>query len=77
MTMRWLSMSSTRRPTTSETPQPGGVGGHEDGAVLEAGDGREEVGDFVGAEDDGEPLGLLGGDEMRSRTQFLRPRVTW
>ena len=34
-------------------PQPGGVGGHEDGAVLEVGDDGEELGDLVGAEDDG------------------------
>ena len=47
-------------------PQPGGVGGHEDGAVLEADDGREEPGDLVGAEDDGELLGLLGaGDALQ------------
>ena len=64
--MRWLSMSSTRRATTSEIAQAGGVGGHEDGAVLEAGDGREEPGDLVGAEDDGELLRLLGaGDAVQ------------
>ena len=66
--MRWLSMSSTRKADDLGDPQPGGVGGHEDGAVLEAGDRREEPGDLVGAEDDGELLGLLGADEMRSRT---------
>ena len=41
-------------------PEAGGVGGHEDGAVLDADEGGEERGDLVGAEDDGEPLGLLG-----------------
>ena len=41
-------------------PQAGGVGGHEDGAVLEADDGGEEAGHLLEAEDDGEPLGLLG-----------------
>ena len=47
-------------------PQAGGVGGHEDGAVLEAGDGREEPGDLGGAEDDGELLRLLGaGDAVQ------------
>ena len=61
MTMRWLSMSSTRRPMTSESAEPGGVGGHEDGAVLEARDqAAKNCGDLVGAEDDGELLGLLG-----------------
>ena len=56
-------------------PQPGGVGGHEDGAVLEADDGGEEPGDLVGAEDDGELLGLLGaGDALAGPPS--RPRVT-
>ena len=44
-------------------PQAGGVGGHEDGAVLEADDGREEAGHLVEAEDDGELLGLLGAGD--------------
>ena len=56
-------------------PQSGGVGGHEDGAVLEAGDAREELRDFVEAEDDGELLGLLGeGDALQD---VLAPSVTW
>ena len=42
--MRWLSMSSTRRRDDLGEPQAGGVGGHEDGAVLEAGDGRRRTG---------------------------------
>ena len=56
-------------------PQPGGVGGHEDGAVLDADEGGEERGDLVGAEDDGESLGLLGAAECVRRTS-CRPRVT-
>ena len=36
-----------------------------DGAVLEAGDGGEEAGHLVGAEDDGELLGPLGAGEVR------------
>jgi hypothetical protein len=46
-------------------PQPGGVGGHEEGAVLDAGDDLEEPGDFLEAEDDGELLGLLGAGDAR------------
>ena len=56
-------MSSTRRADDLGDPQAGGVGGHEDGAVLEADDGGEEPGDLVGAEDDGELLGLLGAGD--------------
>ena len=44
--------------------EAGGVGGHERGAMLERADGGEEPGEFVGAEDDGEPLGLPGADEV-------------
>ena len=33
-------------------PQAGGIGGHEDGPMAEAGDGFEEAGDFVDAQDD-------------------------
>ena len=47
-------------------PQAGGIGGHENGAVLEVGEGREEADHFFGAEDDGEGAGLLGrGDALR------------
>ena len=63
MTIRRLSMSSTRRADDLGDAEPGGVGGHEDGAVLEAGDRLEELRDLVGAEDDGELLLLLGGDD--------------
>ena len=45
-------------------PQTRGVGGHEDGAVLEAADGREETGHLLEAEDDGELLGLLGAGDV-------------
>jgi hypothetical protein len=45
-------------------PQAGGVGGHEDGAVLHADDGREETGDLLEAEDDGELLRLLGAGDV-------------
>ena len=44
-------------------PQAGGVGGHEDGAVLEVADGGEELGDLVEAEDDGELPGGPGTDD--------------
>ena len=44
--------------------EPGGVGGHEDGTVLEAGDRLEELSDLVGAQDDGELLLLLGRDDV-------------
>ena len=63
MTIRRLSMSSTRRADDLGDPQAGGVGGHEDGAVLEADDGREEAGRLLEAEDDGELLGLLGAGD--------------
>ena len=47
-------------------PQAGGIGGHEDGTVLEVGDGGKEAGHLVGAEDDREGEGLLGrGDALR------------
>ncbi len=58
--MRRLSMSSTRKATTSKMPQAGGVGGHEDGTVLDADNGREEPGHLIEAENDGETFGLLG-----------------
>jgi hypothetical protein len=45
-------------------PQPGGVGGPQQGAVLEAVDGGEEPDQFLAAEDDREPLGSLGADEV-------------
>src|SRR4029079_2746351 len=41
-------------------PQPGGVGGHEDGAVFQAGDGAEDALDLVGAEDHRQVLLDLG-----------------
>ena len=51
--------------------EAGGVGGHEDGAVLEAEDGGEEPGDLVGAEDGGELLGLLGAlDALQDALSF-------
>ena len=40
-------------------PQAGGISGHEDGAVLDVDETCEERGDFVRAENDREPLGLL------------------
>ena len=39
--------------------QAGGIGGHEDGAVLDIWDGRKEASDLVRAEDDGEGAGLF------------------
>jgi hypothetical protein len=41
-------------------PQAGAVGGHENGTVLDADDGREEPGYLIEAENDGETFGLLG-----------------
>ena len=46
-------------------PQAGGIGGHEQGAVLEVGDGGEEAGHLVGAQDDRESAGLLGRGDAR------------
>ena len=53
-------------------PQPGGIGGHEQRAVLEVLDGGEEADQFVGAEDDREGAGLLdrgeaGGDVVAAQ----------
>ena len=66
MTMRWLSMSATRRRRDLGDPQAGGIGGHENGAVLEVFDGGEEAEHFVGAEDDREGTRLLDGQTMLS-----------
>ena len=44
--------------------EPGGVSGHEDGTVLEAGDRLEELSDLAGAQDDGELPLRLGGDNV-------------
>ena len=53
-------------------PQAGGVGGHEDGAVLEADDGGEEAGRLLEAEDDGELLGLLGAGDALQDARAVR-----
>ena len=50
-------------------PQAGAVGGHENGTVLDADDGREESGHLIEAENDGETLGCLG-QRMRTMTPF-------
>src|SRR5690242_18104682 len=44
-------------------PQAGGVGGHEDRAMLEVLDGGEELGDLVEAEDDRELAGSPDADD--------------
>ena len=46
-------------------PEPGGVGGDQQGAVIEPHDGGEEAGHLLGAEDDGETLEPLGAREVR------------
>ena len=51
------------QPRNLGDPQAGGIGGHEDGAVLEVGEGGEEAAHFIGAEDDGKGVGLLGWDD--------------
>ena len=43
-------------------PQACGIGGHEDGAVLDTDDGRKEPGHFLETEHDGEPFGLFGAN---------------
>jgi len=49
-------------------PQACGVGGHEDGAVLDTNDGPKEPGHFLKTEHDGEPLGLLGANDAYQDT---------
>jgi hypothetical protein len=39
------------------------VGRHQNGAVLEVGDGLKELADFRGTQDDGQLLFLLGADD--------------
>ncbi len=39
--------------------QAGGIGGHEDGAMLDIWDGRKEANDLVRAEDDRESCGAV------------------
>ena len=57
-------------------PKAGGVGGHEDGAILEGPDGGEDPGHLVGGEDDGELLGLLGAaDALHDVPAFERDLV--
>ena len=64
MTMRALSMSSTRSRATSESRNPAGVGGHQHRAVLGVLQGVEEPGHLVLAEDDRECLGCLGAGDL-------------
>jgi hypothetical protein len=45
-------------------PQAGGIGGHEDRAMLDVDEGREEAGHLIKAEDGREPLGLLGARDV-------------
>ncbi len=58
--MRALSMSVTRAGDLGD-PQPGGIGGHDDRAVLEVSDGGEEASQLVAAKDDREGAWLLDG----------------
>jgi hypothetical protein len=43
--------------------EAGGVGGHEQGTMLDRSDGGEDAGDLILAEDDGELLGDLGATD--------------
>ena len=71
MTMRRVDVLDAQGHDLGE-PQPGGVGGHEDGAVLEVAGGGEELGDLLEAQDDGELPGDLGADDAVVDPRRLR-----
>ena len=54
--------------------QAGGIAGGQDGAMLEVGDAAEELQDFLGTEDDGQLLRLLGSGMTSSSAQSLLER---
>ena len=64
MTMRAAVDVLDAEPGDLGEPQPAGVGGHEQGAVLGVLQRVEEAGHLVLAEDDGERLGRLGAGDL-------------
>ena len=52
------------KPGDFRDPQTGGIGGHEQGPMLDVGDRPKEPGDFLKAENDRELSGLLGTNDI-------------